>query len=53
MTYEGQWIAHGRIFVESNSGDASRKSSSRPLEEDIALEHILSANNTRLMGRWD
>jgi hypothetical protein len=38
-------------LVESNGGDASRDVIEQTLEADIAAEHILSANNTRLMGR--
>jgi hypothetical protein len=42
-------IAHRRIFVESNDGDASRDIIEQTLEADIAPEHILGTNDTRLM----
>jgi hypothetical protein len=41
------------MFVESNSGDASRDVIERMLEDDIAPEDILDGNNSRLMGRCD
>jgi hypothetical protein len=49
MRYEVSVLLHGRIFVESNSGDASPELIEQMLEEDITPEYFLSGNNARLM----
>ena len=49
MTYEISVLLRGRIFVETNSEDASREFTEQMLEEDIAPECFVSGNDTALM----
>ena len=49
MRYEVSVLLQGRIFVETNSGDASREFIEQMLEDNTAPEYFLSGNNTRLV----